>query len=408
MPWVRLDDRMAFNAKVVVAGNLAVGIRDRLLTWASANKTGGFVPQAIAVAIASGEPFLESIGVTLPAAFADHALAWMVAHRVLDPASGGYQIHDAGEYELAQHGTTKPSTSNLTSAQREQRRQAGKKSAEARRNGAVERSERSPLNGANETSVSVPVPVERGLNGSLEFSTGYKDARIPFPIPLSLTPGGQAPPLAQVSPSQLTEAGSALADAAPVGEPVASYPSVRSDASLPHGCGVDTSGRSSAVLEPARALAEPPANSTQDSPLCHWAALGTLAGDEVDGIDPRRLVSKLDMAVNAACAWYPKAAEIPRAWLAQRLAGKLASHVADRPASSPDQRLAVLVKSIEYVVGDVRNKRANPFEAPTEAPQQRPARSMPMSFAERDEQRRLDASLSGLEALASEGTYGRS
>ena len=78
MSWVRLDDKMAFNAKVVAMGNAAVGARDRMMCWTSDQGLDGFVPDHIAKVIAGDAKLLRK----------------MVDLVVLEVVNGGYQIHD--------------------------------------------------------------------------------------------------------------------------------------------------------------------------------------------------------------------------------------------------------------------------------------------------------------------------
>ena len=48
MPWFRVDDNLAFHAKVVTAGNAAMGLWVRAGSWASQQLSDGFVPEHIA------------------------------------------------------------------------------------------------------------------------------------------------------------------------------------------------------------------------------------------------------------------------------------------------------------------------------------------------------------------------
>lgn len=44
MPWFKVDDTLAFHAKVVVAGNAAMGLWVRAGAWSAQQLTDGFVP----------------------------------------------------------------------------------------------------------------------------------------------------------------------------------------------------------------------------------------------------------------------------------------------------------------------------------------------------------------------------
>lgn len=114
MAWVHLDDQMAFNPKVVEAGNEAIGARDRMMCWTSAHKLDGRIPRAVALLVTCSE----------------NLLARMVAARLLDPIEGSDDLHVHGFLEW-----------NSSAAEVEKRRRkitasrsiAGKKSGESRR-----------------------------------------------------------------------------------------------------------------------------------------------------------------------------------------------------------------------------------------------------------------------------------
>lgn len=60
MGWVRLDDRLCLDAKIVAAGNAAVGAWIRALSWAAQQRTDGFVPAGVAVQFGSAKE-LEAV-----------------------------------------------------------------------------------------------------------------------------------------------------------------------------------------------------------------------------------------------------------------------------------------------------------------------------------------------------------
>ena len=84
MPWLRLEGRGAFHNKVVAAGNEAYGAWCRAGQWASDALTDGFVPEHIARTIASPKVWKRLLDV-----------------RLLDPAEGGYRIHDYLDWNLS-------------------------------------------------------------------------------------------------------------------------------------------------------------------------------------------------------------------------------------------------------------------------------------------------------------------
>lgn len=83
MPWAKLDDGLAFHAKIIEAGNAATGVWARGLAWSAFHLTDGHVPAKIARVIAG-----ESRG----------ALAALVRSRLWVECPGGYQIHDYLKY----------------------------------------------------------------------------------------------------------------------------------------------------------------------------------------------------------------------------------------------------------------------------------------------------------------------
>lgn len=81
MAWVRIDDTMTFNPKVMKAGNAAVGAWIRLSAYSSAHGLDGKVPSEIAGMVASQREL-------------EQAIAAGLIHRDGD----GYEIHDFLEY----------------------------------------------------------------------------------------------------------------------------------------------------------------------------------------------------------------------------------------------------------------------------------------------------------------------
>lgn len=77
MSWVRLDDQMAFHAKIVAAGNEAVGAWVRILALTCAQLSDGRVTQAVALTIAKQK-----------------VLEVLVKVRLLDRTEDGYVVHD--------------------------------------------------------------------------------------------------------------------------------------------------------------------------------------------------------------------------------------------------------------------------------------------------------------------------
>lgn len=113
MAWVRIDDQIAFNAKVVLAGNAALGAWLRGCGWASAHRTGGFVPEHIAKLIAPRPVWLRLASAKPPG----HQNGLVILE------AGGYRIHDFLAYNPA--ASIDPELS-------EKRAEAGRRGAAAR------------------------------------------------------------------------------------------------------------------------------------------------------------------------------------------------------------------------------------------------------------------------------------
>ncbi|EFC79172.1 hypothetical protein [Parafrankia sp. EUN1f] len=77
MPWFRISDDAADHPKVVAAGNEAFGLWARLGAYAAKYLTNGFVPAAVALQRGPQE-----------------LIDRLLAVRLLDPAEGGWTIHD--------------------------------------------------------------------------------------------------------------------------------------------------------------------------------------------------------------------------------------------------------------------------------------------------------------------------
>lgn len=86
MGWFKVDDQLAFNAKVMLAGNSAMGLWVRAGSWSSAQLTGGFIPAHMANAMAN--------------AMANPCDAdALVMAGLWDEVEGGYQFHDWSDFQ---------------------------------------------------------------------------------------------------------------------------------------------------------------------------------------------------------------------------------------------------------------------------------------------------------------------
>lgn len=116
--WFKVDDTLTFNAKVVEAGNEAIGLWVRAGAWCSAQLTDGFLPKGMAIAMAAG----IADAIANPMAPIERLLKvglWV-------ESEGGYQFHDWADYQ--------PSAEEAKQ-KRKARSEAGKAGAAARWHG---------------------------------------------------------------------------------------------------------------------------------------------------------------------------------------------------------------------------------------------------------------------------------
>lgn len=77
MPWFKVDDNLAFHAKVVAAGNPAMGLWVRAGSWSADQLTDGFVP----------DHMLPALGTSAQA-------KRLVEVRLWEKADGGFRFHE--------------------------------------------------------------------------------------------------------------------------------------------------------------------------------------------------------------------------------------------------------------------------------------------------------------------------
>lgn len=109
MVWFKVDDTLAFHAKVVAAGNPAMGLWVRAGAWCSQQLTDGFVPSHM----------VTSLGTTRQARMLVTAGLWEVAE-------GGYSFHDWSDGERQ---PTREQVENKREAWREKKRRQRRNSA---------------------------------------------------------------------------------------------------------------------------------------------------------------------------------------------------------------------------------------------------------------------------------------
>jgi hypothetical protein len=83
MPYLNVDDQLAWHRKTVVAGNAAMGLWVRCGSWASGQPVDGLIPPEIAKAI--GKPA---------------EIAALIKSGLWEDAGNGYQMHDYEDHNL--------------------------------------------------------------------------------------------------------------------------------------------------------------------------------------------------------------------------------------------------------------------------------------------------------------------
>lgn len=142
MAWFKVDDQSAFHPKVVRAGNAAFGAWVRLGAYCNAQLTDGFIPEQVALLVASKKE-IEA----------------MIDAGMLLTAEGGYQIHDYLEFQ--------PSKAEVI-----ERRNAIKSRVKRHRNGVTGQFG----NGVTNATVT-SAPSSKGSGSGSEVSSGSDPMR---------------------------------------------------------------------------------------------------------------------------------------------------------------------------------------------------------------------------------------
>lgn len=139
MSWFKVDDQLAFNAKVMLAGNSAMGLWVRAGSWSSAQLTGGFIPthMANAMANAMANPCDQDA---------------LVMAGLWYEIDGGYQFHDWADFQ-----PDAEAEKEKRKATSEARSRAGKAGAQARWNGKTDsKSNGKPMAKPKQNDAPVP------------------------------------------------------------------------------------------------------------------------------------------------------------------------------------------------------------------------------------------------------------
>lgn len=113
MPWFKVDDNLALHAKVLAAGNGAMGLWVRAGAWSMQQLTDGFVPNAIASTLGSKPEARRLVDAGL----------W-------DQKDDGYQFH---EWEQRQPSRVQVHADREAAAERQRK---AREAAKARKDGA--------------------------------------------------------------------------------------------------------------------------------------------------------------------------------------------------------------------------------------------------------------------------------
>ncbi len=166
MAWFKVDDQLAFNSKVMLAGNSAMGLWVRAGSWSSAQLTAGFIPHHMANAMANA----------MATACESDAL---VSAGLWDEVDGGYQFHDWADFQ-----PDAEAEKQKRKATAEARSAAGKAGAEARWGKESDGKPHGKRNGKSDESHGKP-------HGKPMASEWQTDAPVPSrPVPTRPTPKG--------------------------------------------------------------------------------------------------------------------------------------------------------------------------------------------------------------------------
>ncbi len=174
MSWLRIDDGLTQHAKWAPLSGEAFKFAFRLMCWAAGKGTAGFVP-ADMVRQLSGHTARKTTRLLEELRDAGKPL-----HQVgiIEPADGGWLIHDADQYGPPTYDpdprfTTAPDA-NLSRKRAEAGRRGGRRSAEAKRSKPAKQSGANPPSKAEQTRQANDTPLPR---------TPSPPEPVPVPVP---------------------------------------------------------------------------------------------------------------------------------------------------------------------------------------------------------------------------------
>jgi hypothetical protein len=131
MPWFKVDDRLPFHAKVLKAGNEAMGLWVRAGAWSTGHGTDGFIPQETAKILGRRASWSR-----------------LVDARLFVETDGGFRMHDFLDYNPSAE-VVADSRVEKSEKKREAGRLGGKKSGEVRRSKSASKHEAKPKHDAS-------------------------------------------------------------------------------------------------------------------------------------------------------------------------------------------------------------------------------------------------------------------
>lgn len=166
MSWAKIDDRFAFHAKTLAAGNDAVGAWVRMLSWSAGAGTDGKVPRSVAHAIATKKQIEK-----------------LIATRFLDVDVDDYSLHNFLVYNPAV-----AETDERRAARAEAGRIGGVRSGQSRRLKREVEPPMTPTEAAGKATAS-DEPKHKADNG--EAVANPVPVPVPVPRPVDTLPHGR-------------------------------------------------------------------------------------------------------------------------------------------------------------------------------------------------------------------------
>lgn len=164
MVWFKVDDNLAFHAKVVAAGNPAMGLWVRAGSWCALQLTDGFIPDHMLAALGTKQQAER-----------------LVAQRLWDREQGGYRFHEWVERQ--------PSKGDVEAERVAARNRM--KAYRAKKKGV----EQTPSSQVSDMRSPEPTENFGGSSGEVRDVFGNPDPAQPDPVPVPNKRVGRGKPL---------------------------------------------------------------------------------------------------------------------------------------------------------------------------------------------------------------------